>query len=79
MLLSCTACVCGYAVLLFPVCVYTGLFHAFMHMLCVCVCVCVYVRVCVCVHYLVLRKGDVELVLLSITIVLQCINSTNAY
>ena len=32
-----------------------------------------------CVHYLVLLEGDVELDLLSITIVLQCINSANAY
>ena len=67
MLLSCTACVCvwggggGYAVLLSPVCVYTGLFHTFMHVLLeretVCVCVnylvcihvCWYIYACVCV------------------------------
>ena len=53
-------CLCGYAVLLFPVCVYTGLFHTFMHVLlerdsvrlcklaCVHTCLLVYLCTCMC-------------------------------
>ena len=63
-------CVCLCGALISCVCIYRLVSYIYARV--------VRKRQCACVHYFVLLEWDVELVLLSITIVLQCINSTNA-